>query len=285
MKIMLMNLECSLIIFILFSIELRILFNSWKSRNIDLMFENISLFRKKLLRFYTICYFSVLFLLMEIRLIIEYFILIYLLFFSTWFFQIYHSVKNSTKPPMSFQYIFSFALGKMMITIYLKANPYNIFELKPSYKKVIIISLTLLFELIIISLQKILGPKFFIPKYFKGEQYDYYRNNNEINENELEIICAICLVKIKDDPTIDSDIKFELNSSKDNDIFDDDDEKISLSDKIINSIKNWKNKLTKKPIMVTPCHHVYHSICLEKCLQSKNFCPCCRNQIPSIDDL
>ena len=186
---------------------------------------------------------------------------------------------------MSFQYIFSFTLGRMIIPIYIKANPYNIFELKPSYNKVIVIILTLVIELIIISLQKILGPKFFIPKFLKGEEYDYYRNYNEINENELEIICAICLVKIKDDPTIDSDIKFELNSSKDNDIFDDDDEKISLSDKIINSIKNWKNKLTKKPIMVTPCHHVYHTICLEKCIETKNICPVCRSKIPSIDDI
>ena len=274
----------SLIIFILFSIELRILFNSWKSRNIVLMFENMSLFRQKLLIFYTICYFSILFLLMGIRLIIEYFILIYLLFFSTWFFQIYHSVKNCTKPPMSFQYIFSFTLAKMIITIYLKANPYNIFELKPSYKKVIIISLTLLFELIIISLQKILGPKFFIPKYFKGEQYDYYRNNNEINENELESICAICLVKINDDPTKESDIKYELNSSQENEISSDD-EKSSLSEKIINSIKNWKNKLTKKSIMITPCHHIYHTICLETSLQSKNICPVCRSKIPSVDDI
>jgi len=275
----------SFILFVLFTNLLKILFNAWKSRNIDLMFDNITLFRKKLLQFYIIFYFSLLFLLMGIRLIIEYFILIYLFFFSTWFFQIYHSVKNSTKPPMSFQYIFSFTLGRMIIPIYIKANPYNIFELKPSYNKVIVIILTLLIELIIISLQKILGPKFFIPKFLKGEEYDYYRNYNEINENELEIICAICLVKIKDDPTIDSDIKFELNSSKDNDIFDDDDEKISLSDKIINSIKNWKNKLTKKPIMVTPCHHVYHTICLEKCIETKNICPVCRSKIPSIDDI
>jgi hypothetical protein len=276
----------SLTLFVLFSILLRILFNAWKSRNIDLMFENISLFRKKLLKFYIIFYFSLLFLLMGIRLIIEYFILVYLLFFSTWFFQIYHSVKNSTKPPMSFEYIFSFTLGKMIIPIYLKAYPYNIFELKPSYTKVIIISLTLLIELIIISLQKILGPKFFIPKYLKGEQYDYYRNNNEINENELENICAICLVKINDDPTKESDIKYELNSSKDNDIFDsDDDEKSSLSEKIINGIKNWKNKITKKPIMITPCHHIYHTICLERSLQSKNICPVCRTKIPPVDDI
>ena len=81
------------------------------------------------------------------------------------------------------------------------------------------------------------------------------------------------------------DIKSELNSSQENDIFDSDDEKRSLSEKIINSIKNWKNKLTKKSIMITPCHHIYHTICLETSLQSKNICPVCRSKIPSVDDI
>ena len=75
----------SFILFVLFTNLLKILFNAWKSRNIDLMFDNITLFRKKLLQFYIIFYFSLLFLLMGIRLIIEYFILIYLFFFQLGF--------------------------------------------------------------------------------------------------------------------------------------------------------------------------------------------------------
>ena len=176
----------------------------------------------------------------------------------------------------------------MLIPIYVKAYPSNLFELQPAYKKVIIVILTLFIEAIIISLQKILGPKFFIPKYLKGEQYDYYKNLNEVSENDLESICAICLVKIRDDPTKESDIKLELisdNKYLENEDNDKEEKQISLGEKLIKTIEKWKYNYNKKPLMVTPCHHVYHSICLEKCLQSKNFCPCCRNQIPSIDDL
>ena len=178
----------------------------------------------------------------------------------------------------------------MLIPIYVKAYPSNLFELQPAYRKVIIIVITLFIEGIIVSLQKILGPKFFIPKFLKGEQYDYYRNLNEVTENDLESICAICLVKIRDDPTKESDIKLELLSNEQNNYMDNDDDeseekKITLGERLIKAIEGWKNNLTKKPLMITPCHHVYHSICLEKCLQSKNVCPCCRSQIPSIDDL
>ena len=212
----------SMTFFALFSVfQLRILFLAWKSRNNELLFENASLFRKKLLKFYTTFYCSLFICLVSIRLIFEYFILTYLLFFSTWIFQIYHSVKNSVKPPMSFSYIFIFSFFKMLIPIYVKAYPSNLFELQPAYKKVIIVILTLFIEAIIISLQKILGPKFFIPKCLKGEQYDYYKNLNEVSENDLESICAICLVKIRDDPTKESDIKLELVS--DNNYLDNED--------------------------------------------------------------
>ena len=279
----------SMTFFTLFSIfQLRILFFAWKSRYNELLFENASLFRKKLFQFYTIFYFSLFTFLVSIRLIFEYFILTYLLFFSTWIFQIYHSAKKSTKPPMPFSYIFIFTFFKMLIPIYVKAYPSNLFQFQPAYKKVIIIILTLFIEAVIMSLQKILGPKFFIPKCLKGEQYDYYKNLNEVSENDLESICAICLVKIRDDPTKESDIKLELisdNKYLENEDNDKEEKQISLGEKLIKTIEKWKNNYNKKPLMVTPCHHVYHSICLEKCLQSKNFCPCCRNQIPSIDDL
>ncbi len=280
----------SITYFSLFSVfQLRILFLAWKSRYNDLMYENVVLFRKKLFKFYSIFY-AVLFIsLISIKFIFEYYFLTFILFFITWIFQIYYSIKTSTKPPQPFSYIFLFTFSKMFAPIYIKAYPYNIFQLEPSYKKVIFICITLFIESIIISLQKILGPKFFIPKFLKGKQYNYYKNYNEINENDLESICPICLVKIKDDPTKESDIKLELVSGDSinniNNVIEEEEKKISIGEKIIKIIESWKKNLNKKPLMVTPCHHIYHTICLEKCLESRNLCPCCRTQIPSIDDL
>ena len=280
----------SITYFSLFSVfQLRILFLAWKSRYNDLIYENVVLFRKKLFKFYSIFY-AVLFIsLISIKFIFEYYFLTFILFFITWIFQIYYSIKTSTKPPQPFSYIFLFTFSKMFAPIYIKAYPYNIFQLEPSYKKVFFICITLFIESIIISLQKILGPKFFIPKFLKGKQYNYYKNYNEINENDLESICPICLVKIKDDPTKESDIKLELVSGDSinniNNVIEEEEKKISIGEKIIKIIESWKKNLNKKPLMVTPCHHIYHTICLEKCLESRNLCPCCRTQIPSIDDL
>ena len=44
--------------------------------------------------------------------------------------------------------------------------------------------------------------------------------------------------------------------------------------------KNPKNKKYMKP----PCHHVFHSVCLEKWFLRKKECPTCRYQLPDIID-
>ena len=49
------------------------------------------------------------------------------------------------------------------------------------------------------------------------------------------------------------------------------------------NLKNLKLKCInyfKKPIIVTQCKHIFHSICLELYLSSKNTCPICRRVIP-----
>ena len=71
-------------------------------------------------------------------------------------------LKKVQKPPQPFSYIFLFTFFKMLIPIYIKAYPDNIFQFEPAYNKVILIIITLFIESIIISLQKILGPEFFI---------------------------------------------------------------------------------------------------------------------------
>ena len=50
----------------------------------------------------------------------------------------------------------------MLVPIYIKLYPDNIFQFKSAYNKEIIIIITLFIESIIISLQKLLGPEFFI---------------------------------------------------------------------------------------------------------------------------
>ena len=184
----------SMIYFTLFSIFLlRILFIGWKSRYIELLFNDMAQFRKKLFRFYLTFYSLLLCTLVSIKLWYTYFIMTFFLFGGTWIFQIYYSAKKGTKPPMPYSYIFITSLFKMLIPIYLKAYNNNIFSLRPSYLKVFICISFVFIEAIIVSLQKLLGPKFFIPEKYREQVFDYYKSAEEIPDNFKNNECVICL--------------------------------------------------------------------------------------------
>ena len=258
----------SMCYFTLFSIfQLRILFISWKARYIDLYYNDLNLFRKKLLKFYMIFYCILFFSLICFRIIYQFFFLTLIFFGSMWMFQIYLSCHSGTKPPFSFQHIFVVTMSKIFIVGYVKGYKENIFQLKPNLNKVVVVVFVLIFEMLVLFLQKILGPKFFVPKMFKKIEYDYYRENVDDVNNE----CVICLdVLSKNIENDDYDENSDLNEIE------------KIGNKMIKLIKKLKNNKNKKKFMITPCNHTFHSICLEKWLEQKNECPYCRTKIPPI---
>ena len=263
----------SMTYFTLFSIFLlRILFIGWKSRYIELLFNDMAQFRKKLFQFYLIFYCLLLCTLVSIKLWYTYFIFTFFLFGGTWIFQIYHSVKKGTKPPMPYSYIFITSLFKILIPIYLKAYNNNIFSLRPSYLKVFVCISIVFIEAVIVSLQKLLGPKFFIPEKYREQVFDYYKSEEEIPENAKNNECVICLENL-DNLAIN-------NQEEDDEIFK---TRGNYIEKLAMMIQKWNKKKNNKPYMKTPCGHVFHTKCLETWLEIKNECPYCRQKIPPLE--
>ena len=200
--------------------------------------------------------------------LIDNIILLYF-FVITWTEQIIYSAKKVVKPTMDYLHILSISFSKINIICYTKAYNNNIFELKPNYKLALFSSIIILFETIIICLQKYLGPQFFVPKKFRKKLYNYYRKENEISESDKEIECCICLEKIGN---------IDINNEEKKIV------KGNFFKKIIGKIIEILNKMNqnKEKIMVTPCNHFYHSICLVPWLNISNKCPSCRAIIPPL---
>lgn len=263
----------SMTYFTLFSIFLlRILFIGWKSRYVELLFNDMSQFRKKLFQFYLVFYCLLLCTLVSIKLWYTYFIFTFFLFGGTWAFQIYYSVKKGTKPPMPYSYIFITSLFKILITIYLKAYNNNIFSLRPSYLKVFICISVVFVEAIIVSLQKLLGPKFFIPQKYREQSFDYYKSAEDIPESNKSNECVICLENLDNLAINNQEEEDEIFKTNGNYI-----EKLAMM------IQKWNKRKNNKPYMKTPCGHVFHRRCLETWLEIKNECPYCRQKIPPLE--
>ena len=258
--------------------EIRTLYLCFKANFSALNETNPNLFRQKLFIFACLFYIIIFTSLILCRLIVMNFPCLFCLFFSSWFFQIEHSIRKGCRPPMSYHYIISSTIAKIFFPIYLKSNPYNIFELKPSYYKTWAVVLTVLIEICIIFLQKNYGSRFLIPNYFQCKnQYNYYYNDISIEKHiSNNPDCIICLGALK---LTDENQQLEKKIIQDN--------QDSILFLLINKIKQlvdiFKNYFRKKPYMITPCDHIFHTICLEKWLEFKNVCPYCKQNIPTLE--
>ena len=112
-------------------------------------------------------------------------------------------------------------------------------------------------------------------KKYKQPKYDYFRKKNEISEADLEQECVICLDNIgKINENEGDDYEKQKNKK----------ESFDLEKYIENFVKKYQNKnKNEKPFMITPCHHIFHSRCLELWLEQKNECPYCRQKIPPLE--
>ena len=257
--------------FCLFSIFLlRILFLAWRARNRDI--TDMQLFRKKLLRFYLLFYLFLFTTLISVKLWYSYFFFTFILFSSTFICHIISITIQVTKLPIFYLYILSTSFSKISISIYIKAYKNNIFGYRPNYTKVLIVSCVIIIEAAILFFQKFFGAKIIIPKRFRAKVYNYYKNEKEISENDKEVECVICLDKIGN---IEIQEESEINNIKGN----------SIKKRIIKYLEKLKNqKENKGNYMLTPCHHLFHTRCLESWLNVKNQCPCCRQKIPPLEN-
>ena len=111
-------------------------------------------------------------------------------------------------------------------------------------------------------------------KKYKQPKFDYYKQENEIDEKSKNQECVICLENIG-----------KISQFVEGDYIKDKKEKFDLEKYMENLAKKYKNRNRNKgPFMITPCHHVFHSKCLEMWLEQKNECPYCRQRIPPLEN-
>ena len=126
--------------------------------------------------------------------------------------------------------------------------------------------------MIILCLQKIIGPKFFIPKSFREHTYEYYKTTEEVKDKLKDVECVICLESLEN-VGVNNDEDNEYNFK----------ENMNYAEKLAIMIQKWSKRKKNKPYMKTPCNHFFHTKCLETWLELKNECPYCRQKIPPLE--
>ena len=263
--------------------ELKLLFIVFKTRNNRI--ANQEIYRKRLLCLYLFFYLSLTIMILNIKECLTNYPLIFFVYSFSWFSQILYSILTNTRPPMSRMYIISLSLSRLYLPVYIKGLNGNFYDLKPSYLKVLLLVIVTFIEVVVLLLQKSLGPRTILPKKYRRKGFDYYKDKVNI---ELHVSknpnCVICLESLNVE--VDENFNTVIKKVKNKNIFD----KImglcfldKLNQKIKRWLKNMEGKNVKKKYMITPCDHVFHTVCLEKWMKQKNECPYCKQVIPPID--
>lgn len=122
----------------------------------------------------------------------------------------------------------------------------HFFQLRQDYNFGVTLVTILIAQLMVMYLQKLLGPAFFLPKIFIKEYFEYIKKLKDLEDPENHN-CPICFACLNELPENDTQIT---------------------------------KKLLPYQFMETPCHHKYHESCLKAWMEQKLICPCCRASIP-----
>ncbi len=181
----------SLVLFIVF--DMKMLFLIWRSQNLAVMNEPQQL-RKKLTSFYIKFYLG-LFLFLTLNF---FFADEELMIIASHFFllpQIAHNIRLGQKPNFSFYYLFGYIGSRYMFLIYERGCPENRFKLSPHPTLLVLVLFAYLVQVALIALQYRLGSRFFLPKRFLPQQYEYRQKISNSEENR-ELECVICLLSL-----------------------------------------------------------------------------------------
>ncbi|KAF8586058.1 hypothetical protein K439DRAFT_1409339 [Ramaria rubella] len=180
-----------------------------------------------------------------------------------WTPQIVRSARRGSRPGLNKDYLIGSTLGRLFFALYIFGCPENVLGIDSS-PYVWVIVLLVVFQVLVIVGQDTFGPSFFLPKgWINVRVYDYHplipTPDAEAPKQSLGD-CAICMEPI-----------------------------MVHSESPVGSTKGTSSQLLsstaaglRRVYALAPCHHVFHTQCLEQWLAIKNICPQCRRPLPPL---
>ncbi|KAM5544439.1 hypothetical protein V8D89_002099 [Ganoderma adspersum] len=195
------------------------------------------------------------------------------LYTSVWLMQIYRSARRARSSGLSAEYLVGSTLGRLFFLLYFLGCPKNIFDVQPR-GWIWIVAGFMLLQAFVILLQEQMDPCFFLPsRMSRAQPYNYHPAiplpDPEAPEQTLGD-CAICMEAILVDPSL-------RRRSKSSDAK----ERPAMALQVP-FLKKVGTAKSKKTYSLAPCHHLFHTECLERWLTYKNICPQCRRPLPPI---
>jgi hypothetical protein len=160
------------------------------------------------------------------------------LFYSFWVPQIVRNVFRGCRHPLSHRYILVMSITRLGIPLYFYGCPNNLIGHQSTPWVYALVAYVVL-QVVILFLQDAFGPRFFVPSRYLPQTYNYHpilsvddeeATEEPVGKSQQPKDCAICMLSI------------DTN----------------------NHGHSGLNVLSRTNYMITPCHHMFHTECLEK---------------------
>lgn len=202
---------------------------------------------------------------------------------SYWLPQVYRNVIKGSHRSFKRWFIFGTTFIRTLPIFYVFVIKSNVFQHHYDLNYFLILVSWLLFQIFLLFLQEVFGARFFLPKKWLPQTYNYHPVLSE------------------------SDLENGFGIERDHDH---EDVQLNITDSQAQTIKNLSNGhcsvdcaicmnevelpilksnldhastfLLRRNYMVTPCRHIFHTQCLEAWMKYKLQCPVCRNSLPPL---
>ena len=190
------------------------IFNYWKLKKEHI--SNRKLINLKLcfyLSFY-LFFFASLFMKGDIMI---YYPLIYISSIIMWTPQIIHNVIYYNKYIYPISYVVISSIERLFFAFYFRGYDKNFYRIKGDHFFIYVIIIYFIIIFIILFLQMFKGPRFFFPKKYQKEDFDFYKTKEELLDSPKDISgveCVICLLPIFYEESNPSNNKIEINNTE-----------------------------------------------------------------------
>lgn len=252
--------------FICFSIFLmRWMLLIWKARRPSGFAEGWEAMRRELSMLYSRFYGSLLvgiFLLYQMQNHVRFFLFA---LYSFWVPQIVLNVVEDHRRPLLPVYIIATSITRLAIPLYFWGCPHNFLHIQPQPGSAMGLVAWLTIQATILLSQYKFGPRWFIPKAFLPEKYDYYRpitlEDDEL-QGDVEAQDGVC-----GEEGIASEQRPLVGGTAE-----------ELKRECCICMESVG--IQSRERMVTPCNHFFHATCLERWLEVRLECALCRTAVP-----
>ena len=187
--------------------------------------------------------------------LIYYYPTIIILGFLTWTPQIIYNIIYNNKHIYPIIYIISSTLDKLFFAFYFRGYNKNFFRIRGNKTSIAFLSAYILLNILILFFQYLKGPRFFLGKLYKKNEFEFYKTKKELIAliNDLEKLeCAICLTSILETKNeIENNEAIGVEIDNDNiDTKDNLDTNININKEIENNINNKSINSSKNHIII-----------------------------------